>query len=222
MFGMGCGMESLLSDIASSPRDNFRFERSLHQRGFACIAGSDEVGRGPLAGPVVAASVVLPCDCDHGIFLDSKKISHSRRLLRKTLLHDINAGIGIGIVSVETIDRINILQASLLAMKRAVNDMAKKLMQPDFILVDGTFEIPLTIPQITLTKGESKSASIAAASIVAKVKRDTMMDTLDRKYPGYNFKKNKGYPTREHRLAISKYGPCPIHRKTFIGVKEFV
>ncbi len=215
-------MESLLSDIASSPSDNFRFERSLQIRGFNCIAGCDEVGRGPLAGPVVAASVVLPTDCDHGIFLDSKKISHSRRLLLNTLLQDIHAGIGIGVVSVETIDRINILQASLLAMKRAITDMADKLMKPDFILVDGTFEIPLTLPQITLTKGESKSASIAAASIVAKVKRDALMNTLDRQYPIYNFQKNKGYPTKEHRLAISKYGPCPIHRKTFKGVKEFV
>ncbi len=215
-------MEGILSDIASSPTDNFRFERSLHARGFACIAGSDEAGRGPLAGPVVAACVVLPLDCDHSVFLDSKIIAHKRRLRLDTHLKDIKASVGIGIVSPGTIDRINILQASLLAMKLAVTDMGTNVPQPDFILVDGTFEIPVDIPQITLTKGERKSASIAAASIVAKVQRDSFMDTMDRKYPTYNFKKNKGYPTKEHRLAIAKFGPCPIHRKTFKGVKEFV
>jgi ribonuclease HII len=215
-------MEGVLSDIASSPTDNYRFERSLRARGFACIAGSDEAGRGPLAGPVVAASVILPVDCDHSVFLDSKKIPHNRRFRLNALLQDINAAVGIGIVSPDTIDRINILQASLLAMKLAIADMGGDLSQPDFILVDGTFEIPLDIPQIALTKGESKSASIAAASIVAKVKRDALMDTLDQQYPSYGFRKNKGYPTKEHRLAIAKFGPCPIHRKTFKGVKEFV
>ncbi len=215
-------MEGILGDIASLPNDNLRFERSLRARGYSCIAGSDEVGRGPLAGPVVAASVILPQDCDHSVFLDSKKITHKRRLHLNDLLKDINATVGIGVVSVETIDRINILQASLLAMKRAVTSMEGDSLGPDFILVDGTFEIPLSIPQIALTKGESKSASIAAASIVAKVKRDALMDTLHLQYPIYNFKQNKGYPTKEHRLTIAKYGPCPIHRKTFKGVKEFV
>lgn len=215
-------MEGILADIASLPNDNLRFERSLRTRGYTCIAGSDEVGRGPLAGPVVAASVILPQDCDHSVFLDSKKIAHKRRLHLNKLLKDINAIVGIGVVSVETIDRINILQASLLAMKRAVVSMGGDFHRPDFILVDGTFEIPLSIPQIALTKGESKSASIAAASIVAKVKRDALMDTLHLQYPVYNFKQNKGYPTKEHRLSIVKYGPCPIHRKTFKGVKEFV
>lgn len=215
-------MEGILSDNAVPPEDNFRFERALRSRGFACIAGSDEAGRGPLAGPVVAASVVLPLDCDHSVFLDSKKISHARRIRLNRLLQDINAVVGIGVVPVETIDRINILQASLLAMKLAVADMGDDSFRPDFILVDGIFTVPLSIPQIALKKGESKSASIAAASIVAKVKRDAMMEKMALQYPLYNFHKNKGYPTKEHRLAIVKHGPCPIHRKTFKGVKEFV
>ncbi len=215
-------MEGILSGGGSSPADNFRFERALYARGFACIAGSDEAGRGPLAGPVVAASVILPPNCNHRLFLDSKKITHNRRLRLNRLLQEIDAAVGIGIVSHEAIDRINILQASLLAMKLAVADLGDDHFRPDFILVDGCFEIGISIPQITLTKGEDKSASIAAASIVAKVKRDALMEDLDRRYPIYNFKKNKGYPTREHRLAIARHGPCPCHRKTFRGVKEFV
>jgi ribonuclease HII len=214
-------MEGILSDIVPAVHDNFQFERALRGRGFTCIAGSDEAGRGPLAGPVVAASVVLPTDCDHSLFLDSKKISHKHRVRLYGLLKDIKATIGIGIVSAKTIDEINILQASLLAMHRAVADMGKRS-APDFILVDGTFEIPLPVPQIALTKGETKSASIAAASIVAKVERDALMDALDAHYPLYDFRRNKGYPTREHRLAVAKHGPSPCHRKTFRGVKEFV
>lgn len=214
-------MEGILSDIVRDSGDNFSFERALRAKGFACIAGSDEAGRGPLAGPVVASCVVLPPNCDHSLFLDSKKISHQHRLRLYRLLKDINAGIGIGIVSVETIDTINILQASLLAMKRAVADMDFAC-KPDFILVDGIFKIPLSVPQITLTKGETKSASIAAASIVAKVERDALMDTLDQQYPLYGFRGHKGYPTKDHRRAVARYGPCPSHRKTFKGVKEFV
>lgn len=215
-------MEGVLPDISLPGADNFHFERSLYQKGFSRVAGTDEAGRGPLAGPVVAASVILPPDCDHFLFLDSKVISPARRLRLNDLLHDIKATVGIGVVSAETIDQINILQASLLAMKRAIANLGDAPCRPDYVLVDGTFEIPLAIPQITLKKGESKSASIAAASIVAKVKRDALMETLDRQYPHYNFRKNKGYPTRDHRLAIAKHGPCPIHRRTFKGVKEFV
>ena len=215
-------MEGILSDIVSDSGDNFTFERALRARGFVCVAGCDEAGRGPLAGPVVASCVILPPDCDHSLFLDSKKISHKHRLRLYGTLKDINATIGIGIVSVETIDTINILQASLLAMKRAVADSNSGSGQPDFILVDGIFKIPLSVPQITLTKGESKSASIAAASIVAKVERDALMDALDLQYPLYNFRRHKGYPTKEHRRTIAQHGPCPSHRKTFKGVKEFV
>jgi ribonuclease HII len=215
-------MEGILSDIGPATNDNFQFERALRTRGYASIAGSDEAGRGPLAGPVVAAAVILPPDCPHSHFLDSKKISHNHRLRLYALLKEIHAAIGIGVVSSEIIDTMNILQASLLAMKRAIADMGGRSCQPDIILVDGLFEIPLSIPQITLIKGESKSASIAAASIVAKVERDELMVALDRQYPVYNFQRNKGYPTKEHRLAVAAHGPCASHRKTFRGVREFV
>jgi ribonuclease HII len=215
-------MEGFLSDMALEMGDNFRFERALRRRGFTCIAGADEAGRGPLAGPVVAASVTLPQDCDHSLFLDSKILTPKRRVKLYSHLKDIGAFIGIGIVSAATIDSINILQASLLAMKRAVQEMEGCSGKADCILVDGLFQIPVPTQQITLTKGESKSASIAAASIVAKVERDALMDALDLHYPHYNFRKNKGYPTKEHRLAIARHGPCPDHRKTFSGVKQFV
>ena len=129
---------------------------------------------------------------------------------------------GVGIVSTTTIDRINILQASLLAMKRAVEQLSLQSPLPDVLLIDGTFKIPMDTPQLTLIKGESKSASIAAASILAKVSRDAMMKELALQFPLYNLGQNKGYPTREHRLAIEKHGPTPCHRMTFKGVKEFV
>lgn len=215
-------MEGILPDMALEAEDNFRFERALRSKGFVCIAGTDEAGRGPLAGPVVAASVVLPHDCEHSLFLDSKKISHAHRLRLYRLLIDIGASIGIGIVSTETIDSINILQASLLAMKHAVDDMGHPSGRADCILVDGTFRIPVPVQQLVLIKGESKSASIAAASIVAKVERDALMEALDLQFPLYKFRQNKGYPTRDHRRALALYGPCPAHRKTFKGVKEFV
>ena len=200
--------------------DNFHLERVLYARGMLRVAGCDEAGRGPLAGPVVAASVILPTNCRHSVFLDSKILRHAQRVTLETLLHQMNAAIGIGIVSEQKIDSINILQASLLAMKLAVEDMLGP--PPDFILVDGKFTIPLAISQTALIKGESKSASIAAASIIAKVARDRLMDSLHAQYPLYNFKQNKGYPTREHRQAIATHGPCPVHRKTFRGVKEYV
>ena len=200
--------------------DNFSFERFLHSKGFVRVAGSDEVGRGPLAGPVVAACVVLPTDCDHSLFLDSKILSPRKRLELSNHLHEIGASIGIGIVSEEKIDQINILQASLLAMKRATENLPGPL--PDFILIDGKFTIPLLIPQEPLVKGESKSGSIAAASILAKVERDRIMVDFHRQFPCYNLHKNKGYPTREHRLAIQNHGVCAIHRKTFKGVREYV
>lgn len=212
-------MQESLVDC-SQGYDNFHFERILYARGMLGVAGCDEAGRGPLAGPVVAASVILPTTCQHSVFLDSKILRHKRRVELETLLFAMGAAIGIGIVSEQDIDRINILQASLLAMKRAVESMSGPA--PDFILVDGKFTIPLAISQEALIKGESKSASIAAASIVAKVTRDRLMDSLHAQYPLYNFLKNKGYPTREHRLAIATHGPCPVHRRTFRGVKEYV
>ena len=202
--------------------DNFRIERLLYSRGFLNVAGCDEVGRGPLAGPGVAACVVLPRDCDHSSFVDSKKLSHSRRLILDSSLREIGALIGIGQVSEKTIDEINILQASLLAMKLAVNDLHAKGSNIDYLLVDGKFPVYLQLPQQTLLKGESKSSSIAAASIVAKVTRDNYMSNLHEQYPAYNFARNKGYPTREHRRAILLHGPSPVHRYSFKGVKQDV
>lgn len=201
-------------------KDNFSFERTLYSKGFSSVIGCDEAGRGPLAGPVVAASVLLPVDCEHSLFLDSKVLTHKKRLFLAQLLRQTNAVIGIGIVSEQEIDTVNILQASLLAMKRAVQSMTA--MSPDFILVDGKFPIPIDIEQCPLIKGESRSSSIAAASIIAKTERDRIMTDLHTLYPLYNFAQHKGYPTREHRELIATHGPCPVHRMSFKGVKEYV
>lgn len=214
-------MRPLLSD-KSDQDDTFQFERMLQKRGFTRIAGTDEAGRGPLAGPVVAASVILPSDVDHTPFCDSKQTTPTQRNELRKLLDQIGADIGVGIVSPRTIDRINILQASLLAMKRSIADLSSSCQEPDFVLVDGNQKILSTIPQQTLIKGDSRSASIGAASIVAKLTRDRIMIELEQRYPGYNFSANKGYPTREHRQAIADLGPSPMHRYSFKGVKEFV
>jgi len=198
--------------------DNFTIERNLQQQGYSAVAGLDEVGRGPLAGPVVAAAVILPVTCQHSLFIDSKKLSAKSREQLFSCLHNIDARIGIGIVSHTTIDKINILQASLLAMKRAVLQLDEQGSMPNFLLVDGKFPIPMATHQEALIKGESRSASIAAASIIAKVTRDAMMTKLHHQYPHYNFLNNKGYPTLEHRDAIKKHGITPHHRKSFNGV----
>lgn len=211
-------IKSIVPDVVAGT-DNFIFEKHLRSHGYERISGCDEVGRGPLAGPVVAAAVVLPENCDPTPFLDSKRLSHTSRIELHRQLIEMETDIGIGIVSESDIDKINILQASLLAMKIANEKLRDGL--PDFILVDGKFTIPAEIPQQALVKGESKSGSIAAASIVAKVTRDRLMTEIHTKYPQYNFKKNKGYPTKEHRAAIEEHGPCPIHRMSFKGVREY-
>jgi ribonuclease HII len=200
--------------------DTFFFERQLLGRGFNRIAGTDEVGRGPLAGPVVAAAVILPPEGDSSPFLDSKVLSHRKRLQLYDCLRAMDASLGIGIVAAAEIDRINILQASLLAMRIALDTMNGK--SADALLVDGRFPVPVEIPQLTLVRGESKSASIAAASIAAKLSRDRLMVEMHELYPHYNFARNKGYPTREHREAIAEHGICPIHRRTFKGVRQYV
>lgn len=214
--------ETPLSLFDPPQEDNFFLERSLQHQGYPVVAGLDEVGRGPLAGPVVAAAVILPDRCQHSLFIDSKKLSPKKRQTLFDYLHEIPAHIGIGIVSHTTIDTINILQASLLAMKRGVIELAKQDVSPDFLLVDGKFPIPLATAQQPLVKGETRSASIAAASIIAKVTRDRIMADLHTKYPHYNFIQNQGYPTKEHRQAVKDHGICPHHRLSFKGVKEFV
>ncbi|OGQ96150.1 MAG: ribonuclease HII [Deltaproteobacteria bacterium RIFOXYD12_FULL_57_12] len=195
--------------------DSFSFERQLRRQGHAVIAGLDEAGRGPLAGPVVAACVVLPEDCNYREYVDSKQLAPAVRVRLRQELARIRAEVGIGVVTAAEIDAINILQASLLAMKRAVACLRRP---PDFLLVDGKFKVPIAIPQQTLIKGESRSASIAAASIVAKVFRDELMASFHQQFPLYNFSVNKGYPTAEHRRALREHGPCAIHRRTFKGV----
>ncbi|HLC15264.1 MAG TPA: ribonuclease HII [Thermodesulfovibrionia bacterium] len=183
---------------------------------YALIAGVDEAGRGPLAGPVVAAAVIL----DHHVFLpnvkDSKLLSESARehLFMEILCTSL--ALGIGVVDHQVIDTINILQAAKLAMKKAVVDLNHA---PDLVLVDAVSIPDLTMLQKAFVKGESHSASIAAASIVAKVIRDGLMRGYHKLYPEYNFKQHKGYPTKEHLANIRLYGPCPVHRKTFKGVK---
>lgn len=196
-----------------------RFETRFSDEGYSLIAGVDEAGRGPLAGPVIAAAVILPDGFVGAEITDSKKLSPKKRDL---LCREIMAGavsVGIGRVDAGEIDRINILQASLEAMKQAV---LKLRPAPQFLLIDGKFGISLDIPQEPIVKGDSRSISIAAASIVAKVTRDAIMAKYHARYPVYGFDRHKGYPTRFHQTAIQTHGPCPIHRKTFKRVREFV
>lgn len=193
---------------------DYSYERRIWKVG-KLPAGVDEAGRGPLAGPVVAAAVILPKECEINGLNDSKKLSHQKR---EILYHQIKAvavSIGVGIIEPDEIDRINILRAALLAMEIAVKKLNPK---PDFLLIDGNIRTSLLIPQQAVIGGDSTCNSIAAASIIAKVARDLIMDDYHNIHPEYNFKKHKGYPTKEHFEALRKFGPCPIHRKTFKGV----
>jgi ribonuclease HII len=197
--------------------DLWFYEHRAAQSGCRRIAGVDEAGRGPLAGPVVAAAVILPLAFHDPRITDSKKLSPAQR---ERLYHVIYHGalsVGIGIVDSGEIDRINILQASLLAMRMAVQNLAPP---PDHLLIDGTFPTGLELSQEPIPKGDALSISIAAASIVAKVSRDRMMDIYHVHYPRFGFIRHKGYPTREHQAAIQAFGCSPIHRKTFRGVRE--
>lgn len=199
--------------------DLWVFERQVCARGYDCIAGVDEAGRGPLAGPVVSAAVILNrCDPITGL-ADSKKISPRKR---ERLFEEIYAravAVGIGIVDAVEIDRINILQAALHAMAMAVGNLRPR---PEWILIDGPFGIPAELPQTPIPKGDGLSASIAAASIVAKVSRDRLMTRYHEDYPHFGFSRHKGYPTKDHKEALRKYGCCPIHRRSFNGVRQFV
>ncbi|MBP5410453.1 MAG: ribonuclease HII [Lachnospiraceae bacterium] len=177
------------------------------------VGGIDEVGRGPLAGPVVAACVILPKDCGLLYINDSKQLSEKKRDELYDRILEEAVSVGIGVVSHEVIDEINILQATFRAMREAIDMMEVK---PDQILVDAVHIPGITIPQRGIIKGDAKSISIAAASIVAKVTRDRMMVEMDEKYPGYGFAGNKGYGSAEHIQAIREKGPCEIHRRSFI------
>jgi ribonuclease HII len=188
------------------------FERAARGRGHRLIAGIDEAGRGPLAGPVVAAAVILPTDYEDPEITDSKKLSPRQRDRLYEAIQGDAVAIGIGVVEAPVIDALNILQATLAAMKEAVLGLFPC---PDYLLVDGLNRILLAIPQETIVRGDARSISVASASIVAKVSRDRIMEMYHRQFPQYNFLKNKGYGTREHRDAIVRYGRCKIHRSSF-------
>lgn len=194
------------------------YENELYKQGIELIAGVDEVGRGPLAGPVVCACVILPKDYYNEQINDSKKISEKKReKLYDTIMNDA-INIGIGMSSEKIIDEINILEATKRAMKEAINNSKVK---PEHVLIDAV-KLDIDIPSTSIIKGDAKSQSIAAASIIAKVTRDRMMDELDKKHPEYLFSKNKGYGTKAHIEAIKKYGIIDEHRKTFAPCNEYI
>lgn len=194
---------------------DYSIENYIKLKGYKTVAGVDEAGRGPLAGPVCAAAVILPENCEIEGLNDSKKLSEKKRealydiIIEKAISYDIQ------LVDNNVIDEINILQATMLAMTNAVNGLKVK---PQFVIIDGN-KVPerLQIPADCVVKGDAKSMSIAAASILAKVTRDRLMLELDKKYPEYDFARHKGYGTKLHQEKLLEYGPCEIHRKTFIG-----
>ncbi len=185
--------------------------------GHVRVCGVDEVGRGPLAGPVVAAAVVLPPDARLPGLGDSKRLTPATRARLVPEIRAAAVAVGLGLADPAEIDRINILQASLQAMARAV---AALPCVPDYLLVDGVHPVPVDLPQQTLVRGDARSRCVAAASVVAKEHRDALMRAFAREFPGYGFEDHKGYPTAAHRAALRRLGPSPLHRTTFRGVRE--
>jgi ribonuclease HII len=188
------------------------YEKEYEHLGYVC--GIDEVGRGPLAGPVVACAVILPKDCDILYINDSKKLSEKKREELYDIIMEKAVAVGIGYNAPERIDEINILQATFEAMREAINNLSVK---PDILLNDAVTIPKVDIKQIPIIKGDAKSISIGAASIIAKVTRDRLMVSYDEVFPGYDFASNKGYGSAKHIAALKELGPCPIHRKSFIG-----
>lgn len=205
--------------MAKAPVCGFKLERAARKLGFLRIAGLDEVGRGPMFGPVVAAAVILP----HGFRLqglnDSKQLSEKKRLEYDTEIRANAIAWSIAAVDVETIDRINIRQASLLAMRQAVERLA---LSPDYLLIDGIDTINWPCPQQPVVQGDGTSLSIAAASVLAKVHRDRLLVELDAVFPGYGLARHKGYCSAEHMEALARLGPTPLHRKSFAPVAQTV
>ncbi|MCD7774576.1 MAG: ribonuclease HII [Clostridiales bacterium] len=191
----------------------YEFENKAHEDGYKIVCGIDEAGRGPLAGPVFAAAVILPAGLEDSGINDSKKLSEKKREELFDFITENAVAYGIGSASEKEIDEINILNATFLAMKRAVENLGVK---PDLALVDGNRKPNTGCEEITVVKGDSKSVSIAAASILAKVSRDRFMRKIAEQYPEYKFEQHKGYPTKLHYEMIEKYGVLPIHRKTFL------
>ena len=188
-------------------------------REYGVVCGTDEAGRGPLAGPVVAAAVVLPEGMTIPGLDDSKKLTEKKREALYDVILREAAAYGIAESSPEEIDRINILAASLLAMRRAV-EQVRRTIEPDIVLVDGNRPTEFGIPCRTVVKGDGISQSIAAASVLAKVTRDRLMTELDLRYPAYGFAGHKGYPTKEHKLAVYEFDPSPVHRRSFLSFLE--
>ena len=194
------------------------FERELYDKGIKFIAGVDEVGRGPLFGPVVAAAVILKKDYNLKGLTDSKKLTEKKRNEFYEIIKKDAVAIGIGIIDEKKIDEVNIYEATKLAMKEAINNLKVK---PEHILIDA-MPLELDIPTTSIIKGDSKSESIAAASVIAKVTRDSMMYEMDKKYPLYGFGSHKGYPTKKHIEALKEYGVIDGYRKTFTPVKDLI
>ena len=193
--------------------DNRAFEKDLNKKGIVYIGGVDEVGRGPLVGPVVASCVVLPKDYFLEGLTDSKKLSKKKREMFYDIIMNDALGVGIGVISEKIIDEVNIYEATKLAMKEAINNCLKKV-KIEHILIDA-MKLDIDIPTTSIIKGDLKSITISAASVIAKVTRDRMLEELDKKYPMYGFKDNAGYGTKKHIEAIEKYGIIKEHRKTF-------
>jgi len=208
--------DSLFTELARVAEMSV-IERRLRDSGFRCIAGTDEVGRGCLAGPVVAACVVLDSDPTLVGVNDSKQVDAEDRVSVCRLIFRRARAVAVGVVEPCTIDRINILQASKLAMLEATETLP---LRPDVLLLDAVTIETLEMPQIPLIEGDRRSVSIAAASIVAKVYRDLLMESYHERYPVYDFKHNRGYATEGHQAALKTHGPSPIHRKSFEGVEE--
>lgn len=195
--------------------DNYQFEKKLYEEGYKYIAGIDEVGRGPLAGPVVACAVIMPKGCYIEGVTDSKKLTHKKRQQLKQEIMEKAVAIGISFIDELTIDEINIYEATKKAMLEALSKLKVK---PDFVLIDA-MPLELELPHQAIIKGDELSFMIGCASIIAKEARDDFMIELDQKYPQYGFKQNKGYPTKMHRDALKKYGASVVHRKTYGPVK---
>lgn len=193
---------------------DYEFEKAAVNSGFSCICGVDEAGRGPLAGPVCAAAVILPDGAVIEGLDDSKKLTEKKREKLYDIIKETAVAYSVAYGTLEEIESVNILEATYLAMNRAIEGLSVK---PDFALIDGN-RVPrgIKIPCETIVKGDSKSMSVAAASVLAKVTRDRLMLEYDKKYPEYNFKKHKGYGTKEHTELIKQYGPCEIHRLSFL------
>lgn len=210
--------KKVLEKIDLKSIDPFKYEKELRKNGIKLIGGVDEVGRGPLVGPVVTACVILPETFNLDGLTDSKKLTEKKRDFYYDEIMKQAVSVGVGIVSNEEIDKINIYEATKVAMKQAISNCDVK---PEHVLIDA-MKLDLDIPSTSIIKGDLLSISISAASVIAKVTRDRMMYELDKKYPMYDFKSNKGYPTKKHMEAIKEYGIIPEHRKSYGPVKEYL